>query len=1137
MRNGLSGRLLRFECLEDRTVLDALPPWQVEPFVFASPSQPTGVTTDSFGNVSVFHVSTDSFSTVVSTLTSLGQPIAPSTRVLLDTPASLFTLRAPFAGYPAGEILALGQEGNLYLYQPGTAIATFIGSLRNFVYDASAIYDVQTGVTSSFGGVILPQQATYGDFAVHGDTLVAAGFYTFPFVLSLRITADGYEGKVLASSQTTGARPGIARGVAVNNQGRVLTTLPYSPSGDLNFGVDKPFAFDLDFHAGGQRPYQPIDVAFMSSWGMTTDTFGNYLVSTGVVGSSELPNAGGGLVRIASDFSQHEAYDFSPGGSSLFYGRDVAVNPDNTIAYVAVNAVTGTGSLTNVVLSLPYFPLRQDTGPPLSYSDIAPFHPAGWSDPLVISTVPGTHTDATRFTSADTLYLDWAVTNLGLTTPDDSFWGIYLIRGDLDGIRTVESVIGPIEPFEVLSGEDEEFGPYAPGKYTFSLYPNFWPPPYLSNLVEVNPLNNEFEKTIVITGPEQSVSGQVFNDVNGDGVRSLGELPVAGRRIFADLNGDGQWGAAASGTVQSGLIDYPFGYFETITSRFDVTGIRGQIVDLNVSFSISHNEVDDVILYLESPKGTRIRLFDDLANADYRDFNGTTLDDEAAISIFQGSPSYTGRYRPETPLSAFDGENAYGTWRLIVEDDGFNFHNGRLMDWSLTFTTVEPHAASGADGSYRLATAPGSFKVHQVAPEGWTITAPAAAKYDVSLAVNQRVEQRDFGTRYAPMLPGDYNVDNIVDGADFLAWQRTLGADVATDGDGADGDGSGTVAAGDLAVWRDSFGGTVFVAGQLASANATVLSTGPRPGLNGQAFFNIEGTALGAFASYGVLRFETAALGLLFDETFGAGGWQVWSIELGLTQSNASFSAAGPVSVWFTGEDATSLAPPTSPLAFPHDDGEFTDAQRIANLAFTPAASGTLDYYELFSRNSSPTAGAAALEQDLRNSGVVTLVLAPEAATVAATYAGTGHATWNGPLLFVTAVPRPGSLVSSVALAAPAVEHPVRMDRGRAAPNGDVAWLAVPRTADLAALEGASIGRRSPVAHELPSRFDGRDLALTMIRPPRRSAFDPLPEGVPSFKRREFEPAVRRDFLAGVDAAFEVATGEFWATDLDIREA
>ena len=54
-------------------------------------------------------------------------------------------------------------------------------------------------------------------------------------------------------------------------------------------------------------------------------------------------------------------------------------------------------------------------------------------------------------------------------------------------------------------------------------------------------------------------------------------------------------------------------------------------------------------------------------------------------------------------------------------------------------------------------------------------------------------------------LPGDYNNDNIVNGADYLAWKERYGATVESF-TGADGNGDGTIDAADYVVWRDHLG-------------------------------------------------------------------------------------------------------------------------------------------------------------------------------------------------------------------------------------------------------------------------------------------------------------------------------------------
>jgi hypothetical protein len=53
---------------------------------------------------------------------------------------------------------------------------------------------------------------------------------------------------------------------------------------------------------------------------------------------------------------------------------------------------------------------------------------------------------------------------------------------------------------------------------------------------------------------------------------------------------------------------------------------------------------------------------------------------------------------------------------------------------------------------------------------------------------------------------GDFDANGVVDGADFLAWQRAFGTSVNQHGSGADGNGDGLVDGRDLAVWKSRFG-------------------------------------------------------------------------------------------------------------------------------------------------------------------------------------------------------------------------------------------------------------------------------------------------------------------------------------------
>lgn len=76
-----------------------------------------------------------------------------------------------------------------------------------------------------------------------------------------------------------------------------------------------------------------------------------------------------------------------------------------------------------------------------------------------------------------------------------------------------------------------------------------------------------------------------------------------------------------------------------------------------------------------------------------------------------------------------------------------------------------------------------------------------------SLTLVNQIETLEVGReRFPKGKNGDYSNNGIVDGADFLIWQRTLGQEVLNEGDGADGDESGFVDPGDLAFWEARYG-------------------------------------------------------------------------------------------------------------------------------------------------------------------------------------------------------------------------------------------------------------------------------------------------------------------------------------------
>jgi len=117
------------------------------------------------------------------------------------------------------------------------------------------------------------------------------------------------------------------------------------------------------------------------------------------------------------------------------------------------------------------------------------------------------------------------------------------------------------------------------------------------------------------------------------------------------------------------------------------------ISDLDIKVNITHTSVFDLQLFLVSPAETivclnRYSINEFFIGADYRN---TIFDDEALLSIKDevSEPPFTGRFRPIESLGIFDGEDAFGLWRLRIYDAQYA-DRGQLDSYELQITIPEP---------------------------------------------------------------------------------------------------------------------------------------------------------------------------------------------------------------------------------------------------------------------------------------------------------------------------------------------------------------------------------------------------------------------------------------------------------------
>ncbi len=118
------------------------------------------------------------------------------------------------------------------------------------------------------------------------------------------------------------------------------------------------------------------------------------------------------------------------------------------------------------------------------------------------------------------------------------------------------------------------------------------------------------------------------------------------------------------------------------------------ILDLDVGITLTHSNIFDLQISLQSPDGTTLSL--NAYNPDNEFFQGadysqTVFDDEAQNNIDESQPPFTGRFRPDAGslLEIFDGQDAYGPWRLQIYD-AYYHDTGTLESFELTVTTPEP---------------------------------------------------------------------------------------------------------------------------------------------------------------------------------------------------------------------------------------------------------------------------------------------------------------------------------------------------------------------------------------------------------------------------------------------------------------
>ncbi|OAI41831.1 hypothetical protein AYO38_03515 [bacterium SCGC AG-212-C10] len=108
------------------------------------------------------------------------------------------------------------------------------------------------------------------------------------------------------------------------------------------------------------------------------------------------------------------------------------------------------------------------------------------------------------------------------------------------------------------------------------------------------------------------------------------------------------------------------------TASFLASGVTSSITDLNVVLDIPHTYVGDLVVTLESPDHTIVTIVNRPGSNNCRGDAIFGLFDDSAPTAQSACSNTTGLsngpYIPASPLSAFNGKNANGTWTLKAVD-------------------------------------------------------------------------------------------------------------------------------------------------------------------------------------------------------------------------------------------------------------------------------------------------------------------------------------------------------------------------------------------------------------------------------------------------------------------------------------
>jgi len=208
-------------------------------------------------------------------------------------------------------------------------------------------------------------------------------------------------------------------------------------------------------------------------------------------------------------------------------------------------------------------------------------------------------------------------------------------------------------------------------------------------------------------GSGASISGTVYNDANGNGVKDSGEVVVSGQKLYIDKNingvldtGEPIFTTSTAGTYTfSGLAAGTYRVRETIMSGWRWTNPSSGYLNVTVTAG----QVVTAKNFGETTKALISGIIFNDANANAKQDTG-----EAALS----------------------------GWVIYLDTN----NNGKLDTGELSVTTA-------SDGKFSFVVPAGTYHLREVLKSGFTVTTPSGGLYTLTLSSGQAASGKNFGMK------------------------------------------------------------------------------------------------------------------------------------------------------------------------------------------------------------------------------------------------------------------------------------------------------------------------------------------------------------------------------------------------------